>query len=43
MEFRRDFSNAPFFLTSTPGVLKKEQSTATLGLIWWFGSKEGAW
>ena len=43
VEFRRDFSNAPFFLTSTPGVLKKEQSTAMLGLIWWFGSKEGAW
>jgi hypothetical protein len=42
-EWRRDFSNHPFFLTDTLGVLKKEQNTATLGLIWWFGRKEGAW
>ena len=41
-EWRRDYSNQPFFLTSTAGVLKKEQNTATLGLIWWFG-KEGGW
>jgi Putative beta-barrel porin-2, OmpL-like. bbp2 len=41
-EWRRDFSNQPFFLTSAAGVLKKEQNTATLGLIWWFG-KEGGW
>ena len=42
-EWRRDFSNQPFFLSETPGVLKKEQNTATLGLIWWFGRKEGSW
>jgi hypothetical protein len=42
-EWRRDFSNKPFFLTDTPGLLKKEQNTATLGLIWWFGRKQGAW
>jgi Putative beta-barrel porin-2, OmpL-like. bbp2 len=42
-EWRRDFSNQPFFLTSTLGQLKKEQNTATLGLIWWIGQKEGAW
>jgi hypothetical protein len=41
-EWRRDFSNQPFFLTNTPGALKKEQNTATLGLVWWFG-KEGSW
>jgi hypothetical protein len=41
-EWRRDFSNQPFFLTNAPGVLKKEQNTATLGLVWWFG-KEGSW
>jgi putative OmpL-like beta-barrel porin-2 len=41
-EWRRDFSNQPFFLTDAPGVLKKEQQTATLGLVWWFG-KEGSW
>lgn len=42
-EYRRDWSNRPFFLTATPGVLKKEQNTATLGLVWWFGRKKGAW
>jgi len=25
------------------GVLKKDQNTATLGLIWWWGRKEGSW
>jgi hypothetical protein len=42
-EWRRDFSNQPTFLTSTPNVLSKNQDTATLGLIWSFGGKEGAW
>jgi len=43
VEYRRDFSNQPFFLTQQPGILKKEQNTATLGLVWWFGRKTGAW
>lgn len=43
LEHRRDFSNQRFFLTDTPGVLKKEQNTATLGLIWWFGGKQDSW
>lgn len=42
-EWRRDFSNQPFFLTDVLNVLKKEQNTATLGLIWWFGRKQGPW
>jgi len=42
-EWRRDFSNQPSFLTSTQGVLSKQQNTATLGLVWWWGRKEGAW
>ena len=42
-EWRRDFSNQPFFLTQSPGVLKQEQNTATLGLLWWFGGKQGSW
>jgi hypothetical protein len=41
-EWRRDFSNRRFFLTDAPGILKKDQNTATLGLVWWFG-KEGSW
>lgn len=42
-EYRRDWSNQPFFLTEQPGVLKKEQNTPTLGLVWWFGRKQGTW
>ena len=42
-EWRRDWSNRPYFLTNTLNVLKKEQNTATLGLVWWFGGKHGAW
>ncbi len=42
-EYRRDWSNIPFFLTDTPGVFKKEQNTATLGLVWWWGRKKGTW
>ena len=42
-EWRRDFSNQPFFLSEAANVLRKEQNTATLGLIWWWGGKQGAW
>jgi len=42
-EWRRDFSNQPSFLTQTQGMLSKQQNTATLGLVWWWGRKEGAW
>lgn len=42
-EWRRDFSNQPSFLTDTQGLLTKTQNTATVGLIWWWGRKEGAW
>ena len=43
LEYRRDFSNRAFFLTDVPGFLKKEQDTATLGMIWWFGGKRESW
>jgi hypothetical protein len=42
-EWRRDFSNQPYFLTGKLGILKREQNTATLGVVLWFGQKEGAW
>jgi Putative beta-barrel porin-2, OmpL-like. bbp2 len=42
-EWRRDFSNQPSFLSDVQGVLKKDQTTATVGLIWWWGRKEGSW
>jgi hypothetical protein len=42
-EYRRDMSNQAYFSTDRAGVLKKEMNTALLGLIWWFGGKQGAW
>jgi len=42
-EWRRDFSNQPTFLSDVQGVLSKDQNTATVGLIWWWGRKQGAW
>jgi hypothetical protein len=42
-EYRRGYSNQPFFLTERPGFLKKEQNTATLGLVWWLSRKQGSW
>jgi hypothetical protein len=42
-EVRRDWSNVAFFPTADPETLKREQTTALLGLIWWFGGKQGAW
>ena len=42
-EWRRDFSNQPSFLTDVQGVLGKQQNTATAGIVWWWGRKEGSW
>jgi hypothetical protein len=42
-EYRRDWSNVPFFLTNKPGVLSPNQPTATVGLVWWYGGKQGVW
>jgi hypothetical protein len=42
-EYRRDFSNQRFFLTDTTGVLARAQTTATLGLVYWWGMKQGSW
>jgi hypothetical protein len=42
-EWRRDFSNQPFFLTDTLNLLSREQTTLGVGLVWWFGGKQGAW
>ncbi len=36
-EVRRDGSNRRFFLTSVPGVLSENQTTATMAMLWWFG------
>jgi hypothetical protein len=42
-EVRHDYSNQPFFLSNQPGLLKRAQNTAAMGLLFWFGGKEGAW
>lgn len=42
-EWRRDFSNKQFFLTDQLGILSNHQNTATMGLVWWWGNKEGSW
>jgi len=42
-EFRRDWSNERFFTSDRPGDLRTEQNTALVGLVWWFGNKQGAW
>jgi hypothetical protein len=43
VEYRRDWTNVPFFLTNKPGVLASHQDPATVGLVWWYGGKQGAW
>jgi Putative beta-barrel porin-2, OmpL-like. bbp2 len=42
-EFRRDQSNRHYFLSDTLGVLESSQPTIGLGLVWWFGQKQGTW
>jgi hypothetical protein len=42
-EWRRDFSNRTYFYTNLIGVLKRDQNTATLAFLWWFGGKQGSW
>lgn len=42
-EYRRDFSNVPFFFGRFPGDLLKAQDTLTVGLLWWFGGKQGSY
>ena len=43
LEYRRDWTNVPFFLTNRPGVLSANQDTLTGGLVWWYGGKQGSW
>jgi hypothetical protein len=43
LEYRHDWSNVPFFLTDKVGVLSSHQDTLTVGMVWWYGGKQGAW
>jgi hypothetical protein len=42
-EWRRDFSDKPFFPTETEDRRNTAQDTLTLGLVWWWGTKRKAW
>ncbi|WP_158752043.1 outer membrane beta-barrel protein [Acidobacterium sp. S8] len=43
LEYRRDWTNQLFFPRGTAGALVGHQDTATLGLVWWYGAKQGSW
>jgi hypothetical protein len=43
LEYRRDWSNRPYFITSNPASPSEHQDTAALGLVWWYGGKQGSW
>jgi predicted porin len=42
-EVRSDWSNQRFFTGPAPGDLRASQTTALVGLVWWFGNKSGTW
>ena len=43
LEYRRDWSNRPYFITGSPADPSSHQDTATLGLVWWYGGRQGSW
>ncbi|MGB9145467.1 MAG: outer membrane beta-barrel protein [Acidobacteriaceae bacterium] len=43
LEYRRDWSNIRYFITSNPAVPVSHQDTGTVGLVWWYGGKQGSW
>jgi hypothetical protein len=43
LEYRRDWSNQRYFTTDNPAVRSTHQDTAGIGLVWWYGQKEGGW
>ena len=43
LEYRRDWSNLLYFTTNNPAAPSSHQDTALLGLVWWYGGKQGSW
>lgn len=43
MEYRRDWSNIPYFVTNNPLAPSTHQDTLGAGVVWWYGGKQGAW
>ncbi|MGB7553245.1 MAG: hypothetical protein WBM04_02670 [Candidatus Korobacteraceae bacterium] len=42
-EYRRDWSSQPIFIAGAQNVYSTRQDTAAMGVIWWFGRKQGPW
>jgi hypothetical protein len=43
LEYRTDWSNVPYFQTHNTNSAAQHQTTATVGLVWWYGGKQGSW
>ena len=43
LEYRRDWSNRPYFRTSDVARPSTNQDTVGVGLVWWYGGKQGVW
>jgi len=43
LEYRRDWSNIRYFITSNPAAPVSHQDAGTMGLVWWYGGKQGSW
>jgi hypothetical protein len=43
LEYRRDWSNQFYFITANPARPSSHQDTAGVGMVWWYGGKQGAW
>jgi hypothetical protein len=43
LEYRRDWSNRLYFTTNNPASPSSHQDTALLGVVWWYGGKQGSW
>jgi len=42
LEYRRDWSNVPFFLKGPNDTSTNHQDVVTLGMVWYYGGKQGA-
>ena len=43
VEYRRDWTNIPYFATNNPAGPSTHQDTLGAGVVWWYGGKQGAW
>jgi hypothetical protein len=43
LEYRRDWSNVPFFLQGPNDTSTNHQDVMTLGMVWYYGGKQGSW